>query len=548
MPDKNPIQPIAQEYFDYLGKHLPQQCISDEFYFLPRAENAMQYMEVLDDLHPVKIKEHIHHVKTLFHKIPSEEMEILEEEIDRSLLSQSMRSFIREFDNAKVWEKDPTLYVKIPLFAVDNILSKEGVPKDQIKTDLLSLFNRLPAFLSLAVKNIRFPSSVALEVAEGMTLDAIRFFRKDVPAFISLNIGEDKALNAKLTKALEGWDRFRKKIHESPRREFYPVGEEGLADIFHISLGYSRSLDEILERARSMFSETHKKLKVLALRIAKDKTWKQLIDEQSSPHSSQGDVLQLYRSEVRGLRRFFSSRNIISFPPGEEVLVLPTPSYLLSLRATASYRAPMTGDSGGVGKFFITPGLEDLGPVMTHSPYLAAHETYPGHHILDHIRVHDSNPIRRQIESPLFYEGWACYGEQLLDEMGYVRNPRRELIGLKRQLWRSLRAILDIRIQTGRITPDRAAEEIEAIGFSSNRARRQVRRFCLTPGYQSCYAIGLHEILRLREKFAPGLGINAFHDILLSGGQIPFHLVEKRLEKGGIDRKWGSREKPYEND
>ena len=168
--------------------------------------------------------------------------------------------------------------------------------------------------------------------------------------------------------------------------------------------------------------------------------------------------------------------------------------------------------------------------ISGHCPYLSAHETYPGHHILDHLRVHHSNPIRRQIESPLFYEGWACYGEQLLDELGYVRDPRQQLIQVKRQLWRSLRTVLDVRLQTGKMTPDQAAGEIEGLGFSSKRAKRQVRRFCLTPGYQSCYFMGTYEIMSLREQFSSRMGLKAFHDTLLGGGEIPFHLVEKRLE------------------
>ena len=128
-----------------------------------------------------------------------------------------------------------------------------------------------------------------------------------------------------------------------------------------------------------------------------------------------------------------------------------------------------------------------------HCPYLSAHETYPGHHILDHIRIHHPNPIRRQIESPLFYEGWACYAEQLLDELGYIRDPRQQLVGLKRRLWRCLRAILDVELHTGKIGLSGGAEKIVELGFSPQAARRQIRRFALTPGYQLCYFMGLYE-------------------------------------------------------
>jgi uncharacterized protein (DUF885 family) len=169
--------------------------------------------------------------------------------------------------------------------------------------------------------------------------------------------------------------------------------------------------------------------------------------------------------------------------------------------------------------------------IIGHCPYLSAHETYPGHHLLDYFRIHHPNPVRRQIESPLFYEGWACYGEQLLDELGYIQDPRRQIIGLKRQLWRDLRAQLDIKLQTGQIGFDRAVEEIESLGYSRQRAQRQVRRFCLTPGYQLCYFVGMHEIMKLRKQVVSRTGTKGFHESLLGGGEIPFDLAEKNIEE-----------------
>jgi uncharacterized protein (DUF885 family) len=240
----------------------------------------------------------------------------------------------------------------------------------------------------------------------------------------------------------------------------------------------------------------------------------------------------MYSEEVEKLRRFFHSQDVVSFPRGEKVTILKTPAYLRSLRATASYKAPLTGDAKGQGIFYITPGKEDLAMISRHCPYLSAHETYPGHHILDHLRIHHVNPIRRQIESPLFYEGWACYAEQFLDELGYITDPRQKLIGLTRQLWRILRAVLDIQLHTGKMSLFQAAGEIQALGFSQARSQRQVRRFCLTPGYQSCYFLGTYEIIGLRKRFSSPMGLRNFHDALLGGGEIPFYLVERRLSAG----------------
>jgi uncharacterized protein (DUF885 family) len=87
-----------------------------------------------------------------------------------------------------------------------------------------------------------------------------------------------------------------------------------------------------------------------------------------------------------------------------------------------------------------------------------------------------------------------------------------------------------VKLQTGTISLEEAAGQIQSLGFSADTATRQVRRFALTAGYQSCYFLGMSEIVRLRDRLAARLGLRGFHDILLRGGQLSFDLVQTRLE------------------
>jgi hypothetical protein len=529
--EKKSLHAIAREYFAFMGKHFPQQCASDEFYFFPRSETAIQYLDTLDDLKPGTIQGHVQYVHKLLRKVTSKESEDLEEEIDLVLLKQSMGSFVLEFGEAAVWQSDPTLYVKIPLFATGRVLSQEGKTPAEVKADLLTLFTQIPPFLSQGLKNLSAPPEISVEVALNMARDALHFYDHSIPPFIREKVGKDEELLMKSKAVSEAWEIYMKDLQDLSCGQSFAVGEDGLREILDTCLCYPKSPDEILETAKDASHETHEKLRALSKKIDSRKRWDELVYEKRPSITSSSEFMALYENQVKDLRRFFYAQEIISFPHGEDVTVLQTPTYLQSLRATASYSAPLTGNMKSNGIFYLTPGKEDLAKISAHCPYLSAHETYPGHHILDHLRIHHPNPIRRQVESPLFYEGWACYAEQLLDELGYVRDLRQQLIGLKRQLWRNLRAELDIKLQTGRISLDRAAREIEDLGFSRQRAERQIRRFALTPGYQLCYFMGNHEIVRLREQFSSRLGQKAFHDTLLGGGEIPFHLVEKRLKE-----------------
>jgi uncharacterized protein (DUF885 family) len=527
---QKPLYSIARDYFDYLGSHLPIECANDEFYFIPRSRTAIQHLNKLDDLSPYKIQDLLTHVNRLLREAAKINAHDLEEEIDCVLLTQSMESFVREFEEDMVWSRDPTLYLKIPLFATDLCMSQRDLPVDQRKEYLSALLEQIPSFLDQGIQNLISPTEISLQVASDMVQDALHFYNKELRLFASEKIGDERELSMRINSVVEACERFGTDLSHLPFLKSPARGEEALKRILSVSLRYHKSPDEILKIVQDSYREILEKLIELAKKIDNRKAWIDIVYEHLPSMSSPTEIMELYTKEVQDLRRFLSSRDIVPLPSKETLAVIQTPVYLQSLRATASYRAPLTRDLKSLGIFYITPGKDDLELISAHCPYLTAHETYPGHHILDHFRIHNSNPIRCQIESPLFYEGWACYAEQLLDECGYIQEPRTQLIQLKRQLWRNVRAMLDVKIHTGKITLRRAAREIENLGFSSQRAHRQVRRFALTPGYQLCYAMGTHEILELRKRFAPAMGLKLFHDILLNGGEAPFHLIEKRLE------------------
>jgi len=161
---------------------------------------------------------------------------------------------------------------------------------------------------------------------------------------------------------------------------------------------------------------------------------------------------------------------------------------------------------------------------------LTAHETIPGHHFLDSIRCRLKNPVRRQIESPLFYEGWASYAEFLLVDAGYVHRPMDLLVDYKRRLWRSTRCQVDVGLATGKIDTRDAICLLEVCGFSTEEARRQIDRFRLNPGYQLCYSLGCHEFRQLKASCGRRMNATDFHTFLLEGGELPFHLIQERLD------------------
>ncbi len=244
---------------------------------------------------------------------------------------------------------------------------------------------------------------------------------------------------------------------------------------------------------------------------------------------------------LRGCRVFSASMAFAEIAGAPFPEVRETPTYLKSVRSSASFAAGFTADQRERDFFYITTSLpeqrsgeaRDLLKKRLHREYqfLSAHETFPGHHLLDFTRRSLKNSIRAQIESPLFYEGWAYYVESLLTEYGYVDQPLDRLVDCRRRLWRAARCQIDTGLASGLLIHDRAMELLILTGFSEEEAGNQLDRFRLNPGYQLCYSLGRYELTRLREAYEGQLGRDGFHREILEGGELPFDLIEKRLAR-----------------
>jgi len=185
------------------------------------------------------------------------------------------------------------------------------------------------------------------------------------------------------------------------------------------------------------------------------------------------------------------------------------------------------------GTFFILEsGKND--PIPIDYQLLTAHETFPGHHLLDTCRWQQTRAIRRHIEFPLFYEGWASFAEELMFETGFFSGQTNRILMAKRRFWRAVRGQIDVDIHTRVRTLDEAASMLTSTGMPQDRARAMVRRYCLKPGYQLSYTIGRRRFLKIytswcRENKNPA----EFARKVLEEGEIGFHHLEKILMQGG---------------
>jgi hypothetical protein len=428
-----------------------------------------------------------------------------------------MATFLREFGQIKIWQIDPTVYLKIILLGSEQLLSRFSFLKRDFKDNLRLRMAQVPRLLGEAKKNLKRIPLVHLETALELVEVSIDYFK-----------GTSLVLRNRY-RILNSLEDFRRFLIKRPCRQSFIKDERLLEGILKDSFSYQRSLKEIFEIASEEYCKSLEQLTQMGRRIRPQKSWQEILGPYRIGVCDPESLLRLYTKEVKKLKSFLRKKDVITVPRTQNILVRATPLFIQPIRASASYSAPVTTDQREPAYFYITPWAFS----NVHNEYLfvSAHETYPGHHLLDALRRGLKNPIRRQIESPLFYEGWASYAERLIDELGFIEDPLLRMIGLRRQAWRAVRAMLDVGIRIDRLKVSDAQEMLLGLGYDAKSVKLMLRHYVLTIGYQLCYTVGKFEFERLKRSFAGRIGLKKFHDFILKSGQIPFDLLQRRLEK-----------------
>ena len=533
---------IADSYFDFLTERFPVMSASDEFDFLPRAENAARHYDKLDEIDSGSIEEAIDKLKDFRKRFAAanKDAENLDRYIDLKLLQSNAAGILIELETKRSWQYNPLLYLKIAFIGLDHALNKPAENPQEIPDRALARLSSIPDILRQGIDNIRSVPETNYQASLRMAEDCREYLGEVEKAFSKqFPDSRSRAFKAIRTAGvfIEKFYQFLTSKSPEPDRRFAVTTlETSLKDHFLSA----HSPDEIFAIAREEWQKILEKLRKLQSQIDVDKTWEQLYHSFTPYQTAGPEIIALYREEINRLREFFSQNGFSAELLNAPVVIKYTPTYLKSVRSSASFAAAFSRDPLEESYFYISTQFAQHNSKETDHhlqrrlsrefKMLTAHETIPGHHFLDSFRRRLKNPIRRQIESPLFYEGWASYAESMLIEYGYLEDPLELLVSLKRELWRSARCQIDVGFTTGKLTETTALDLLQTCGFDAAEASRQLDRFRLNPGYQLCYGYGSHEFKRLKKKYGHQFESKDFYKFLLSGGELPFHLIEKRFE------------------
>jgi hypothetical protein len=377
----------------------------------------------------------------------------------------------------------------------------------------------LPGFIDVAIRNLKQVPRLFQRLGLEM-LERLQDWLNSVPG------GDDAMVEAKsaLAKLVTHLEQVPTAGEMLPAVEVY-------ARIADAHIGTRLSLEELALELDHEIDTTTALCRRHADLVGPGRPWQKVISTLPAP-DQQILPSEHYRRAVEALVRHCVEHGLAppELPIQCPVAVRAIPDYMRPVRSNAAFSA-VPGHPARGGTFYIENVVGT--PVPSDFRLLAAHETYPGHHLLDSSRWDLPRPVRRPIEFPLFYEGWASFSEELLFETGFFSGPVNQLLMAKRRFWRALRGRVDLNIHTRRQRLSEAAAFLEAHGITPRRARAMVARYTLKPGYQLAYAIGRRKFRRLYDQFNHRDRAAAFTRIVLSQGEIEFDQLESQLKQGG---------------
>lgn len=202
----------------------------------------------------------------------------------------------------------------------------------------------------------------------------------------------------------------------------------------------------------------------------------------------------------------------------------------------AQHYMPGTPDGSRPGIYYMH--LSDMGSMpLPQLEVVAYHEGNPGHHMQNSIalELEDVPTFRRQAGFGAYGEGWGLYAELLALEMGAYEDPYSNFGRLSSEMWRALRLVVDTGLHSKGWT------EQEAVDFMMQNSaeplasvQSEVRRYIVLPGQATSYKVGMTKIQQLRARAEEALGdrfdIRAFHDTILTGGELPLAVLERRVD------------------
>jgi uncharacterized protein (DUF885 family) len=497
-----------------------------------------------------------------------------EDRADYDILEYQIGLTLFDIDIEQSWMRKPQSYVELLGAALFNPLVLEYAPKEKRFGDIIARLEKTPAYIDMAQRSLaRVPKiwiDVAKEENEGNIELVDKTLRAAVPA--SMKSAYDTAA-AQALDSLRQFNRFLEK--DLPGKRFGRGGPRGPAGVmpnedwrlgenyatkFRLALATDSTPDQVLASAESRLKEVRAKMRELSLPLHakwfaghtetdENTVIKEVLDRIGQDHSTPAGYFDDAKKDLEEARAFAQSKNLLTLPAGSNLQVIPTPEFERGIYGVGGFNsAPVLEPQLGAF-FWITP-IPPTWPKervdsklreynLFNLRLLVIHEAMPGHYVqgefANAIQPKSRRLLRALLGNGPYVEGWAQYITQVMLDEGLLDNsPELRLQLLKQELRVDANAILDIRLQTNRMTDEQAMSLMENDTFQEHEeAVAKLQRAKLSSTQLPMYFLGWRDWLRVREavKQADGakFSLKDFHDRALKEGAVPLPVLARLL-------------------
>lgn len=424
------------------------------------------------------------------------------------------------------------------------LFTRDFAPYPQRLESIIGRLDAAPKYLTESrerlIEPVRLWNEIALETSQMLPgfLDLIAVTSKAQEGTADLlpQLQDGIAATKEALEGFNGWLQERVLPAANPQ---WALGREVFEELLkHRGLGLSGA--EILHLGEQYLASFRTDRDRTAAQVKPGGSVGEANDHVRSHHPPTFEaVLKAYRESVAKARQFVVDRGLATFPPGEELLVIETPSFARHVIPFAAYVQPAKFDQRLLGFYLVTPPPEGKGGYLREHNYAAisntcVHEGYPGHHLQLCCAATHPSYIRALASGTEFVEGWAFYCEELLKGFGYDDTPENRLIQVNDLLWRAARIVADVKLHRGEMSVEEAVALLEQeTGMGHEAAVAEVKRYTYTPSYPLSYLLGKHLILQLRRDVERLLGerfdLRRFHDALLYAGSLPYPFLRRAV-------------------
>ena len=482
---------------------------------------------------------------------------------DWQLIDDQIALSLLELDRIQEYKHNPTVFVELLGSALFQPLTEDFAPEDVRLGHILARIAASERFLDQARRQLVDADPIFIKVAIEENEGNIDLIRNTIATAIPAGSKLKAQFDQVAPQAIEALKNFSSWLHDDLAKRktdrTWRLGKELYAEKFRLVTETAVTPDQILADAERELKKTRIEMLQIALPLHKEyfpdhddhvslspqqrenKVIGEVLERISEDHPKRDDLIQTVKDDLASIRQFIIDKKIVSLKSRDNLKVIPTPPFMRGIYSVAGFHSAPPLDPNAEAQYWITPidpkTPEDRAESKLREynnwvlKWLTIHEALPGHYVqAEH--ANEIQPVTRRLARGLYGngaygEGWAEYIAQVMMQQGFANgDPRYHISYLKVWLRAVGNAILDVRMQTMKMTDDEAMSLMMNDAFQTRaEAEGKLQRAKLSSTQLTTYYVGTSEWWRLRRAYEAARGkdftLVDFHDRALDQGALP---------------------------